>query len=89
VWKSVLDDYLREFDYMGSCASLHFSIAVTMDNIEFKWDGYNDSMREFVKGLLERLQQVEGDTAIIEHMFAQVKEKLLSDWKNFYLSQTF
>ena len=84
-----MSEYLREFDYMGSCASLSFSIAVTMDNIDLGWSGYNDSMPEFVSGLFERMQQMSSEEAAIEHNFNQIKEKLTQDWKNSYLQQTY
>ena len=89
LWEGVLSEYLREFDYMGSCASLSFSITVAMDNIDLGWSGYNDSMPEFVSGLFERMQKMSSDELAIEHNFNQIKEKLTQDWKNSYLQQTY
>ena len=40
-------------------------------------------MSAFVSGLMERMKEMR--EADMEHTFNQVKEKLLLDYKNFYL----
>ena len=87
LWKSVLKEHLNEFAYMGECAELDFSLEVLADCIQIQWNGYNDSMPAFVSGLMERMKEMrESD---MEHTFNQVKEKLLLDYKNFYLQATY
>lgn len=75
VWEAVMEDYLREFDYMGDCAGLQFKLTSMVDSLNIKWSGYNDSMVAFVSGLIERISKMKD--APIEDMFNQVKEKLL------------
>jgi len=72
----MLGDYLREFDYMGDCASLSFNLSVTLDSLNIKWSGYNDSMVPFVTGLIERISKMNNDKSL-KPIFEQVKEKLL------------
>lgn len=72
---------------MGVCASLNFSCVLAPDNIDLRWSGYNDSMKQYVSGLLEKLNQMRSDD--VEEQFNQNKEKKLQDWNNHYLQQTF
>jgi len=87
VWKGCLSEYLREFAYMADCAALTFSSALAHDNIDLRWNGYNDSLVNFVSETIERINKMAGED--VKAIFEQVKEKLLQEWKNFYLQQTF
>jgi nardilysin len=75
MWQGVLNDYIREFKEMGVCASLNFTCALAPDNIDLRWNGYNDSMKQYVGGLLERLNKMRSDD--VEEQFNQNKEKKL------------
>jgi len=54
----MLDEYLREFNYMASCANLNFEILVAPDNIEFTWSGFNDSLPTFVLETIKRVKDM-------------------------------
>ena len=55
VWRQCLDEYLREFNYMASCANLNFEILVAPDNVELTWSGFNDSLPVFVLETIQRI----------------------------------
>jgi len=74
LWKSILQEYLNEFAYMGECAELEFSLAVGQDCVNIQWTGYNDSMPAFVSGLMDRMHEMKD--ADVEHTYNQVKEKM-------------
>ena len=72
---------------MAEEAKLTFEVIIEQDNIEFHWEGYNDSMINYITETLDRFLNMKNlDTSKI---FAQVKEKLLLDWKNFYYEQAY
>jgi secreted Zn-dependent insulinase-like peptidase len=71
---------------MGACASLNFSCDLAPDNIDFRWNGYNDSMKQYVSAILEKVGQMRSDD--VEEQFNQNKEKKLQEWNNHYLRQT-
>jgi len=58
VWAKVLDEYLREFNYMASEAKLEFGVSVLLDRIHFEWSGFNDSMPVFINETLARIQKM-------------------------------
>ena len=56
------------------------------DNINFTWNGFNDSMPNYIEESITRLLTMK-DANQEEHLreiFYQTKEKLMTDWKNFY-----
>ena len=87
MWNQVLQEYLREFYYMASMASLHASMTLPHDNYNIQWSGYSDSLPKFVEETLRRMKGI--NLAQQEELFNQVKEKLLQEWYNFYYEQTF
>jgi secreted Zn-dependent insulinase-like peptidase len=87
VWRQCLDEYLREFTYMASCATLNFDVVVAPDNVEFTWSGFNDSLPVFVIETINRIKAMK--SADIKDIFDQKKESMLQEYKNFYLNQTF
>ena len=87
VWTKVLDEYMREFNYMANCANLSLSVAPLDDNVNFQWSGFNDTMSTYVLDSISQLVQMR--QVNLEEIFDQVKEKLLKDWANFYLGQSY
>jgi len=67
VWRQCLDEYLREFSYMASCASLDFSLVVAPDNVEFNWSGFNDSLPTYVTETVKRIKAMK--SADLEEIF--------------------
>jgi len=63
------------------------SLSLAIDNIEFVWKGFNDSLKVFVSETMSRAHKMRD--ADLREVFEQVKEKLLQKWKNYYLQQTF
>jgi len=55
VWQQLASEYLREFTYMAECASLSFQIHVMNNNLNFCWSGFNDSMPNYIKEIMEKL----------------------------------
>jgi len=86
-WQSVQEEYLREFKYMADCANLNFTLSVLHDNLNLSFSGFNDSMPNYISESVTRLMQMKD--ADLKEIFDQTKEKLLLDWKNFYLNQSF
>lgn len=37
VWSKVLDEYMREFNYMANCANMSFTVTPNFENVEFSW----------------------------------------------------
>jgi insulysin len=87
VWNQVLQEHLREFYYMAQMASLHASMSLPHDNYNLQWTGFSDSLPRFVEETLKRMRDLKVEDQ--PEAFAQVKEKLLQEWANFYLEQTF
>jgi len=83
VWRSVMMEYMREFNYTAECANLEFTATVLHDNLNCVWSGFNDSMPNYITETISRLQGMK-DKDLAEE-FAQVKEKLMLEWKNSYL----
>jgi len=48
VWLECLGEYLREFAYMASCATLDFAIVAANESFNLNWSGFNDSLFEYV-----------------------------------------
>lgn len=76
---------------MANCANLSFNVTPMYDNINLSWSGFNDSMPAYLEESIARLLSMKNDSASeqLAEIFEQVKEKLLSDWKNFYLEQSY
>ncbi len=72
---------------MADCAHLGFEITALYDNLDFTWSGYNDSLQNYINESLHRLKAMEQQD--LEEIFNQVKEKLLVEWKNAYLEQSY
>jgi secreted Zn-dependent insulinase-like peptidase len=87
VWQGVQEEYLREFNYMADCANLGNSVNVMYDNIGFSWSGFNDSMPNYVNETIKKLKDM--PSLDLSEMFDQTKEKLLLEWKNAYLGQSY
>ena len=74
VWKRMLLESLREFNYMADCAKLSFNVSLPRDNIDLQWSGFNDSLVNFVS---ETLQKITAFKELeCEEIFNQVKEQL-------------
>lgn len=66
---------------------MSFGKTILYDNIDFSFSGFNDKMPTYVIEIFQRiLNMKEVDLKLI---FENVKEKMLLQWKNFYLDQTF
>ena len=37
IWNEVANDYMREFNYMATCASLSLGVSVNYDVVDFRW----------------------------------------------------
>ena len=72
---------------MADCANLHFAVNVMYDNIGLTWSGFNDSMPNYITESISKLQSMPQED--LRQIFDQVKEKLMIDWKNCYLIQSY
>jgi len=72
---------------MADCANLSNSVNVMYDNIGFSWSGFNDSMPNYVNETIKKLKEM--PSLDLTEMFEQTKEKLLLEWKNAYLGQSY
>lgn len=87
IWVKVLKEYLREFNYAAELAKLDGEISLGNDNINIKWSGFNHKMPIYINQTIQKLNELKNKD--MKQVFDQVKEKLLQDWKNFYLEQTY
>jgi insulysin len=87
VWATTVTEYLREFNYMADLAKLDFGVSIDNDCIDYRWSGFNDSMPNYITETLSKIVNMKD--ADLAQIFDQVKEKLLLDWSNFYLEQSF
>ena len=55
VWDYLLAEYNREFVYNAECAGLKFYTDVKIDSVLFHWQGYDDSMLNYVQETLKRI----------------------------------
>ena len=72
---------------MADCAGLRSTFNVYSDNIGFDWSGYNSSLPTFIEETVQILNKMK--TADLLEIFNDKKEKLLQNFKNHYLQQTF
>ena len=83
----ISEEFMREFNYTAECANLNFDSSLMHDNIDFTWSGFNDSMPNYITETIVKLNQLQSED--LEDIFNQVKEKLLLEWKNAYLKQSY
>jgi secreted Zn-dependent insulinase-like peptidase len=55
VWTAVLEEFMREFNYMANCANLSLSISPHLDNITFSWDGFNCTIQVYILQSIQKL----------------------------------
>jgi len=82
MWKEIADQHLKEYTYLAESATLKFDLDVGLNDVNFTWSGFNDSMPNFIKETLTKVGSMANDD--IEDIFNQVKETQLVDLKNFY-----
>lgn len=87
VWESVLGEYLAEFRYMAECAKLDSAVQILYDGIMINFNGFNDSMPNYIKETFKRMSEMRN--ADLSKEFGQEKERLLQRWKNTYLTQSY
>ena len=87
VWTKVLSEVLREYGYMASMANLESYMSIYHDNFNIEFKGYNDTLPIYIEETLKRMKAF--NPADHEEEFSQVKEKLMQEWFNFYLEQSF
>lgn len=88
VWTKVLNEYMREFNYMANCANLSMNVTPMLDHIGLDWSGFNDSMLVYIQESINQIVQIKGQEQL-EDIFNEVKNKLLMDWGNFYFEQSY
>lgn len=52
MWKACFNEYIREFKYIADCAELTSSITLAVDNLQFEWSGYTDTLSIYVQETL-------------------------------------
>ena len=57
-WGQVLNEHVREFRYQAGEADLGFGMAALANNLDFTWNGFNDSMPAFVNESLKRVMDM-------------------------------
>jgi hypothetical protein len=73
MWMAVLDDYLREYVYMGATSSLSFNVSKNIDGIQMHWSGYDDVIFKFAEGTLTRISDMTNYVKL-ESLFNSAKE---------------
>lgn len=72
---------------MADCAKMNFSLNVLHDNLNLSFNGFNDKMPNYMVEVIKRMLAMKDKD--LKHTFENVKEKMLLDYKNFYLDQSF
>jgi secreted Zn-dependent insulinase-like peptidase len=52
LWTKCFNEYIREFCYLADCADLSFTWNLCIDNLEFEWSGYSDSLPLYIEATL-------------------------------------
>jgi len=52
MWSNVVDQYIKEYHYLASIASLSFTIDAKEGSIDLNWSGFSDSLYTFMKNTL-------------------------------------
>lgn len=55
VWKGIFTEYIREFKYMADCAELNLGITLAIDNLQFHWSGYSNTLPIYIKETFQRV----------------------------------
>lgn len=58
IWRDVFDEFNGEFAYMAEVANLNSSVVLNNDNIQFKWEGFNDSMPNYIAESLQKMMSM-------------------------------
>ena len=58
MWNAILQEYLREFLYMGEMASLKARNTLYHDNYNLEWSGYNDTLPLFVEETIKQIKEM-------------------------------
>ena len=72
---------------MADCAKMGFGLNVLHDNLSFSFNGFNDKMPTYIIEIMKRILTMKDSDQ--KNTFDNIKEKMLLDYKNFYLDQTF
>ncbi len=83
IWKSIIENELREINYMASEASLDFSLSFNNSGIYIKIQGFNDSISSVLDVLLLKFKSI--TTEDKESKLLTQIEKYAKQYKNFYL----
>ena len=43
---------------MADCANLDFNVTLSYDNLNFGWNGFNDSMPQYISESITKLSQI-------------------------------
>lgn len=87
IWSQVVNEHLREFSYMADCAKMSYGLNVLNDNLSLSFNGFNDKMPTYIVEIMSRMLAMKDSD--LKNTFENIKEKVLLEWKNFYLDQTF
>lgn len=49
VWAQMQNEYLREFNYMATCANLNLDVQPNYDSVNFVWSGFNHTMPTYIE----------------------------------------
>ena len=89
-WVQCIKEYLREFIYMASMASLEVEISTVSEFVVIKFSGFNDSMPASVSQALNLISEFSNvKEEQLKPIFNQVKEKLMQEWHNAYYEQSY
>jgi secreted Zn-dependent insulinase-like peptidase len=61
LWKNVMENYQREFQYTSNMASLGFSFSNYLDQFVFTWYGYSQTVGNYVDQTLDQLNAMRND----------------------------
>lgn len=82
LWTAILNEHMREFNYMANCANLHLQVTPKFNNISFEWSGFNDTMKKYIGESMKKMGEMKQED--LRNKFNEMKDKLMMDWNNHY-----
>ena len=78
IWKSMLDESLRELDYMADLAGMNLDLSIMGDYISFKYLSYNTKVEKFMTKMFSLIE----DFPIDKTFFDNLLSKTVRNYKN-------
>jgi len=62
LWTLMLNEYLREFNYMANCANMNLDVSPLYDSISLQWSGFNHTMPNYINETIDKVLKMQKDS---------------------------